>query len=185
VDKLLGTFFKNDFTNVFDAPKNPIMPEKILAAKFSSITNWGTSLGLEDLASYNQTGKKSQPAKFPFRLVFKPNPELRNKYSDNYQTFFLDQLKEIKEGTVLYDVYAVENPGCEEKKIGELTMTSKFTSSHFADEKLFFQHHAVDAEDKTRNWAEYRDYYSVWTGLTEAKKAKKGDFGCPFSSLFQ
>ena len=56
---------------------------------------------------------------------------------------FRDQLATIAVGTVLYDVYATDQPielGGTEMKIAQIVTESEMTTSNWGDEHLFFRH---------------------------------------------
>jgi len=180
-------FFFNDFTHDFPAPNYDDMDFalKALAGRFSTLTPLTGTLGLKPLAEYDENGAKAEQPIYPFHLDFKPNPDLRSRFSNDFTQYFVDQLKTIDNGTVLYDIYAVESPGCPSTKIGHLELTTPFTTSKFADETLFFQHNwrEGDLEGNHTDWDKYSDKVSfgIFSGLKfeKAQKAK-----CPFASLF-
>lgn len=72
-------------------------------------------------------------------VTFRPTEDVKNRFSSDYTVSYESVLSNIEVGTVIFEVYAVENPseGCE-KKIGVIKTTSWFTTSKFGDEKLFF-----------------------------------------------
>ena len=81
---------------------------------------------------------------FPFKLVFKPGDAVKNMFSDDFEEKYTVQLKRIPAGTVIYEVYAVDSPDAQEVKIGALSTTSEFVTSHWGDETLCFQHNLMD-----------------------------------------
>jgi hypothetical protein len=174
--------FKNDFTNNFRL-NSPSVAEFALSAKFSSVTNNISAVGLKDMAMFDQDGKKADDLRYPFKLIFRPTSEVNNRFSEDFTQEFTHQLAGIVVGTTLYDVYAIDKPGCPEVKIAKIITKTKMINSKFGDEKLFFRHGLIDDDDKGKDWADYRDYFSVFGGLTSAKIAKPKS-ACPFASLF-
>lgn len=96
-----------------------------------------------------QVGLKdcARPGKvYPYSLSFKPTDAVKNQYPTNTKTSFTDQLSSIEVGTVFFEVYAKAGPSSKSVKIGEMKSTSKFTTSKFGDDELFFQH-AYELDD--------------------------------------
>ena len=155
-------FFYHDFTNDFDLPSDADMSLQLLSRKFMSVTSYIGSLGLKELSERDELGQEIWPIKYPYKLVFRPNPEVRNLFSDDFKEHYQEQLRRIKPGTVLYEVYAVEQPWC-------------------GDEKLFFRHNYVHEDIKDyKIWGEYKDQFG-WLGIYEGKQPQRKK--CPFSSL--
>ncbi len=174
--------FKNDFTNSF-AIGSPGIAEKVLATKFSSVTSWISSVGVRDMATFGQDGKKVATPRFPFRLIFRPTAQVNTRFPETYTEYFTEQLAKITPQTSIYDVYAIDQPGCPEAKIATVQITSNFVKSKFGDEKLFFRHGLIDDDDKGTNWAQYRDSFSFFGGVSDAKVTAKKS-GCPFAKLY-
>jgi len=136
-------FFFKDFSNHIPGAQGLAL--KTLACKFASATKYIQTLGLKDLASWNEQGEDRRgDLNFPFQLIFRPTDQVSNLFPDTFVAKYTDQLKTIPEGTVLYDVYALATPNAAEVKIGSLRTTSAFVTSHWGDEKLFFQHTLMD-----------------------------------------
>ncbi len=172
-------FFKNNFSNHIPAASG--LQFKALGLKFSSATRYIQTVGLRDLSAIRQNGDIVKTPKYPFKLIFKPSEELRNKYSDEYSTDYMDQLKAVPKGSVLYSVYAISQPNQIEEKIGELRTTSEMISSYWGDESLFFRHNYMDIDlMENPGWKEYVPEFSIFGGskVSEEKPRKK----CPFSS---
>jgi hypothetical protein len=174
--------FKNDFTNVFNLIDNGDFTQKALAAKFASVTSMVSSVGVKDIAQYDESGKEISEPKFPFKLIFRPSSDVANKFPDTFDMSFTEQLKTITPGTVIYNVYAIDEPGCDEKKIGHIKITTNLITSNFGDEKLFFRHGLVDDDNVNKDWAQYRDSFSLFGGISQGKVAPKKS-GCPLNSL--
>lgn len=45
---------------------------------------------------------------------------------------------------MLYEVYAIEQPGADEQHIANLFIRSQLTTSLWGDEKMYFRHHRPD-----------------------------------------
>jgi hypothetical protein len=136
-------FFFKDFSN--HIPSASGLALKALACKFSTATKYIQTIGLKDLASWNEKGEDRRGDMiFPFKLVFRPTDQVKNLFPDTFVDKYTNQLKTIQTGTVLYDVYAVGTPDGAEVKIGSLRTTSPFVTSHWGDEKLWFQHNLMD-----------------------------------------
>jgi hypothetical protein len=171
-------FFKFDLTPQFDIPDETDDKDKFVSTKFSEVTYMISTLGLKPLSAVNDKGEAAEKPSYPFKLIFKPNKELRSKYKDEFEKDFIEQFVEIPPNYDLYDVYAIETPDCNENKIGTIRLTSKLTPSKFGDLELFFSHPLPDDDlDKDHDWREYRD---EWGFL--GKKARKivETKDCPF-----
>jgi len=101
-------FFANDFVNHIPDPKSIAL--KPLEARFATATDWIQTVGLSEMASYTQSGQAETPV-FPFSLRFSPGGDYSfpSTVSNGY-TDFRDDLKTIKSGTVLYNVFAMDAP---------------------------------------------------------------------------
>lgn len=181
-------FFWGDFTNSFRIPDDSAKDEKALAAKFSSVTYWISSLGVKDMATYEEAGNFYENPVYPFKLIFRPTDAVKNLFPDNFVAEYTEQLKTIPVGTVVYDVYAIDEPGCNEQKIGYIRINTELITSKWADESMFFRHGLIDDDDKGdhADFAKYRDTYSFfsWSGIQHGKEPTK-KYGCPFANLFQ
>lgn len=180
--------FWNDFTNSFRIPDDSAMAEKALAAKFSSATSWVSSLGVKDMAIYDEAGNYYENPIYPYKVIFRPTDAVKNLFPDDYTEDFKEQLKTIPAGTVIYDVYAIDEPGCDEQKIGFIRINTKLNTSRWADESMFFRHGLIDNDDKGdhADFVKFRDSYSFWSwsGTHHGQEPSK-KFGCPFANLFQ
>eukprot|EP00347_Sterkiella_histriomuscorum_P022948 403336536 len=129
-------FFKKEFSNHIPEPISTA--QKILARKFATATPFIQYVGLSDIATYDQLGTKTTSPKFPFQLFFVP--ELRNNYPDDFIEGYQEQLEKIPANTLLYKVYALQNPNSPRVYIADLTITSVLSKSFFGDRYLFFKH---------------------------------------------
>jgi len=164
-------FFKNDFSN--HIPAISAASFKVIGLKFSTATDYIQTMGLKDLGEFDCRGGKEQNPNYPFQLIFKPNEELRKKYSDDFKVDYLEQLKAVPTNYELYDVYAISEPGYSAEKIGTFTSTSKLVSSNWGDETLFFRHNYIDLDVEDHpSWEKYLPKFSLF-----GSSSKKS---CPF-----
>jgi len=131
--------FKNDWSNHL-----PPLPAAALdgALLFATATPLIQYVGLSDMARFDEDGWETPQPTFPFKLVFKPNPEIQN-FPDEFHGPFTDVLATIPKGILLFKVYAWDAPselGGTEQLIGEIMLRKPFTTSRWGDEKLFFRH---------------------------------------------
>ena len=109
-----------------------------------------------------QTGAVVTTPKSPTQIYFVPNSTLRSRISTAAHDFRSDMVT-IPAGTKVYDIYATNKeirssvvPSLNTfyandrrksaVKIGEMVLTSKFTTSAFGDQGVFFKHQRF--EDK-------------------------------------
>lgn len=159
-------FFKNDFSN--HIARSEDFGLKLVAKKFSTATPFVQYVGLSDFSMHNQEGVQSLNAKFPFQLVFEPT--LRTILPDEYVEDFQLTLSKLSKNTLLYKVHAISEPGTPQVHIGDLVMTSEFTSSMFGDRYLFFKHQ--DIREDTKLMPHWEQHLEVATSS-----------GCPFSKI--
>lgn len=148
-------FFANPLSNI--VPAGDSSGEKVINWIFSRISNYPEKLSMESMSQYNGKGIKENRSKKPVQIFFVPNESL---HFNEKRHDFRDDLVSIKEGTILYHVYAVtENENLqsynnyqiediEEKVkksilIGEIKSTSRFVVSKFGDTGIFFKHDII------------------------------------------
>jgi hypothetical protein len=135
-------FFKNDFTNSLPKPTDcGACPREFAIAKAQVHIGY---IGTSTPAKYTETGvDRTSTLKFPYKLIFKPNPVLTAMFTDTYTEDFKTQLARIPAGTKLYDVYALADSTSttKEQLIGAINSSSTFTTSKWGDEFMYFQHH--------------------------------------------
>ena len=176
-------FFKNTFTNNFRVNLHQDLENKLVSRSFAKVTNWISGVGLLGISSVKENGEIEKSPVFPYRLEFVPNPNLTKLFKDEYTEDFKDIISKIPSETLIYEVFAIDQPGCEPEKIGELVSKSEFTTSTFADRHLFFRHGLLDADDKHTKGngrSEARDFYSFWGGFKEGKEPRAPIKKCPF-----
>lgn len=119
-------FFFKDASN--HIPKPHGAAQAALSAKFATATPRIATIGIKPLADFAQDGSPRQ-AKFPFQLNFRATDEIKGLFSDEFQQSYMTQLTRIPAGSLLYDVYAIDQPNGCEVKIGSVRTLSEFVSS--------------------------------------------------------
>jgi hypothetical protein len=174
-------FFEDELTNNFKIPLDADFKLQLLSRRFISMTPFISSMGVYELSAIDQEGKKEENPKFPFKMLFRPNEIVKSKFSKDYTEHYVSQLKSIKAGTILYEVYAHESPECAEEKIGYIELRSDLISSKFGDEKLMFRHTLLDSDIEAQpSWTDYYDQFG-WLGAYPGKRVEEKK-KCPFSS---
>lgn len=168
-------FFANDFTNHIPGITGLL---QILAAKFYTATNNIRQVGISNWAMFGQEGVEVADPVFPYRLIFRPTGEI--VFPDTYVQPFTDDLKTIPEGSILYEIYALDLPeelGGAELHIGDLVTRSEMTTSLWGDQHLFFRHddEAHDLVLKPE-WNEFVPQYGDYFEDDPSKSSK-----CPYS----
>ncbi len=100
-------------------------------------------VGCSDIASYTATGQKVDKPVFPFQLIFVPDASVANRFPRDYTpgNEFMTQFKrDIKSGTTIYQIHAINNPYEAPVIIGQVVTVSDFTTSNWGDSSLFFKH---------------------------------------------
>jgi hypothetical protein len=172
-------FFKNKFTNAFRINKKPLLANKLLANNFSEVTEWISSVGIKSFALYNEHGVEASQPKYPFRLEFIPTSEMSQLFSDSFTTDYKNIVVKIPSNTVIYEVFAIDEPGCVGEKIGEFVSMTEFTTSTFADRDLFFSHSDVGEDDNGTKRGIARD---SWRNkkYNEGSELRVSEKKCPF-----
>ena len=176
-------FFANDFSNHVPEPKSFSL--KPLEARFATATDWIQTVGLSEMASYDQDGNAEAAPVFPWMLHLVPSGEysFASTVEEGY-TDFRDDLMTITEGSTLYDVYAWDQPeelGGTEMLIAKIVTASQMTTSYWCDEHMYFRHERMDDDLALRpEWEPYTPKYSIFTDLEGVVQAVR----CPFSKIF-
>jgi hypothetical protein len=99
-------------------------------------------LTLEHIAGMLPNGIHIPAPKTPYRLLFKPTPQTHALMQDAAADDFRIKLAELPIGQVLYDIYTLSEQESFQNVhfLGQLVLTSQVVSSHYGDEKLYFQH---------------------------------------------
>jgi hypothetical protein len=144
-------FFRNNFTNHPELDCSDITGStRALFMKFKTASNWPTTVGLSQLALFDEDGNEADPPKYPFQLILVPNSNLTNAYSDdptsNPDATLAAQLAALPVGTALYDIWALPNPWDSAELIGSIQTTSTFTTSKWGDKNLFLEHTRMETD---------------------------------------
>ncbi|OQV15803.1 hypothetical protein BV898_10055 [Hypsibius exemplaris] len=141
-------FFLNNMSNIMDkGPNDPqavmdafirtiaILPGDALSRPLNPYT-----LGLYEQASVNSDGTNVTGAIVaPWEQRLQGHAGLATP-ADSTNDFRLDLLNVLKEGTVLYDVYAKRSVDAPENElIGEIVLQSECVPSKYGDELIFFR----------------------------------------------
>jgi len=176
--------FKKNWSNHFEAQPTSDFALKALMLKFRYTQANASYVGLKNLSQYTEKGVSEPNRRYPFKLTFKPTSAVTS-FPDNYVEDFRETLKTIPKNTTIFDVYAIDEPGCNEQRIGSIKITSSFTTSMFGDVNLFFRHGwASDDFKDYPKWEQHLDRID-WTGSTQKGKVPKKQEGCPFAHLWQ
>jgi len=141
-------FFGHTFSNILPPPE--ALSKRLLASGFrrsaqqfgARDTNPGR-LTLEHVAGTLTNGKRELSVKAPYQILFQPTPAARALMQDAGATDdFRVRLAQLEVGQALYEVVArEEGAGAEQDThLGQLVLTAPVVSSHYGDEKLYFQH---------------------------------------------
>lgn len=146
-----GNFFERDFSNHITEAK--AFTRQLLTRKFARTYEPPGMVGLSDVASFTEQGSPVCPDEesacdvlFPYELIFKPNPVLREQFVDAApsEEGLEELVSSIPEGTKLYDVFARAEPqDVDLIRLGTLETTSEFLYSEFGDNELFFRHQRI------------------------------------------
>ena len=167
-------FFSNDCWNHIGGPDN--LPAKVLAKKFAEATPYIQEVSLKNFATANQLGEVENDIVYPYSIGFRPHDDVKNLFpkdlpDDDYMAY-IKQLPTVPEDSVLYEVYAMDQPkelGGTETLIGKVQLDGSLISSKWADENLYFRHERVsdDIQDHS-SWGPYEPEFD------------SSSWGCPF-----
>jgi len=129
-----------------------------LRARFAEASDYPVMIGISDLAKFSDNGTEIQTPVFPFRLIFHPENSWHTFYPDTQPSVtFQTQLESTLKPGPLYQVYAQIEPDDDISKfvkIGNISLTSTATTSHFGDTLMFFQHTRMEDDLMYRpDWA--------------------------------
>jgi hypothetical protein len=142
-------YFFHDFSNHIPGPISTAL--KALAVKFAFAQKQTGIIGLKALSDFDEAGKKENTPNFPFKLVFRPTPEAKALFPDQYQKEFLDQFDDIPKGMTIYDVYAYESgEDSNPTLLGSLKVKEKFVRSLWGDKNMFFKHNYISEDWKVK-----------------------------------
>lgn len=133
-------FFKNRWVTILREFNNKCARETI-GKKLATVTDHIGATSVMEVAQFDQYGNKEPYPHWPFQLEFEPYDVYG--WEDKYQNDFQDQLEIIPYGTVMFKVFAFDEPpevGGEERLIGWIVSRSDQLSSFWGDTQLFFKH---------------------------------------------
>jgi hypothetical protein len=154
-----NSVFQNSFSNILPMPRVTNLIARTMNSRFQTVVEEGTVLmqPLDGLAAITTRGAPVEPGKrsAPYRIIFVPT-SAAVAASDRKIEFRDDLSRNVKAGTTIYDVLALEEDqetqlrkrgirklaGLQEhaKQIGTLTTESEFIASKYGDYRLFFKH---------------------------------------------
>lgn len=154
-------FFANELSQYVRPEADTTLGGTIL---FSFVTTKPTQLMVDAMAKVNSNGTAVSKAKIPTQIYFVPSNEVKSKFSTGAHDFRND-LVSLAAGTKVYDVYATDkeiknsvltslaNTYAKERrnsavKVGEIVLTSQFTTSAFGDSGIFFKHQRWEDRNK-------------------------------------
>lgn len=133
---------------------------------FKKYSRHPLALGLSNLCRYDTNGEVCDNLNFPFCLTLKPCSKGSNRMDttavqdERPDDAFLDTLRSIPSGTVLYDIFASPDPlsvvdSKALQRIGRIVTTSQMKVSP-PDDGLFFRHQRKDDDFALRpHWEKY------------------------------
>lgn len=161
-------FFSVPLRNHIAVPPD-VSALKALKSRFCQSGKCLTKVGLSNLCSHDQNGRRERPGfKFPFKLSFVPGSSMTIDASKptNMEEFLNRLIKAVPIGSKVYSIKAWSSPGVEEADVdlGDIITTDRCVTSHYGDTKLFFKHQGIDEDSKLRpEWSD--GYDNGCTGL--------------------
>ncbi len=134
--------FANTFSNVIDDPSSFAL--KALKTIFERASKHATHIAAEHLSEIDSLGGIVAAPVAPEKLSFVPTAEAQAPVDKDGE--FRNTLTQLNPGVTLYNVYAKDSAGKDAGLIGKLILESKFVSSIYGDENLFFRHRRFKGE---------------------------------------
>ena len=148
-------FFKNPLSNI--VPTGESTELKLVSYIFSKVTDYPEELEIRDMALKNEKGEIEKTVNSPRQIFFVPNKDLSTPSKKNDMR---EEIMKIKEGTLLYTIYAapeklkdydyskyetedIKSFVSKSIPIAEIVSTSDFIASSFGDIGIFFRHEVV------------------------------------------
>ncbi|MES2526412.1 MAG: hypothetical protein V4598_04970 [Bdellovibrionota bacterium] len=145
-------FFKNPMSNI--VPEGSGIGQKLVHRLFRKVTSYPEELLLDDMASLNAQGAKEKEVVSPRQIFFVPAEGLK---SDSSPHDVRDDFASIAPETKVYEIRALpekyrsldygtythemaEEFVKESEHIADIVTTSRFISSSFGDDGIFFRH---------------------------------------------
>lgn len=174
------TFYDPPDFNIFSRPlDNMVNIPANVDLKFGEFEHVSGVLGFSDFAAYDQSGEEEVSPKAPINVQLRPNPDLKAKFGPGPSLDFREWATTedaVPVGTLIYTVWTTINsetgepslcvdengtpqtdddvsglcPEQEVIKIGEVFAKSRFYSSKWVDDKLFFQHTRLCPKDQSK-----------------------------------
>ena len=155
-------------------------------AEFQKVDPQSSMLGVSQMATVTQDGTDVKPkkAKFPYALVFDPEPTL-TLVPCNFNDV-TGQLRSLAEyGWVnrsIFSVYAVHDPWISRpagqpdlRLVGKLVLDSPFVTSAFGDTRLFFKHtFQTEEQDLLRSTTGGAARVAAWEKYNAAHYKEEG-----------
>jgi len=152
-------FFKNDLGNHVSTPPEGLF-NYLFMAKVATATLNILQVGLSDFAMFDQNGVEVDDPIFPYKVFFRPDPSVNSLFGDEYHGSLADDLATLSVDTVLYQVYALDQPNGSEELIGSIKLKSKLVTSNWGDKGLFFRHQDMREDLALRpEWEAATDKY--------------------------
>ena len=161
-----------------------------LIPKFDKADSKSMLIGTSQLAEVRQNGEKeTEVLRFPFVLMFVPSSPSHNKVPCSFNDFTSQLLDEshFYNGTVLYDIHAVDAPWSDRpngrpsmSKIGEVVLQSNFVKSTFGDTRLFFRHKFFHEEIESVADPKEREIWQKYVDNVEFGKTEGAMLYAPF-----
>merc|ERR1711953_350531 len=142
--------------------------------KFADATKFTFQVGTSELANITQEGEDvaDDDVVFPFKIVAEPNrtafpePSTLMDFRDYFEAWVPSS-----DPTVLFDLYAVDDPDGPQEHMGQIKLTSKLYRSTWGDDKLFFQHHTINKDMKVLREQDQKARARTWKNALEQHKA--------------
>jgi len=149
-------FGKNQSTHI--TPAEGVT--KVLAKKFEDASNCPYQVGLSDFAQYSEEGRESNPPKFPFKLFFVANSNLKTGQGELSIDGVHSELDAIPIGTKLYSMFSCAISRGDELSptenllescgrpmfLGNVVTTSECTTSYYGDKSFQFRHQRIEED---------------------------------------
>ena len=189
---LVAALYSSDFNKISRCLQDVIIePQRShLIPKFDKADSKSMLIGTSQLAEVRQNGEKeTEVLRFPFVLMFVPSSPSHNKVPCSFNDFTSQLLDEshFYNGTVLYDIHAVDAPWSDRpngrpsmSKIGEVVLQSNFVKSTFGDTRLFFRHKFFHEEIESVADPKEREIWQKYVDNVEFGKTEGAMLYAPF-----
>ena len=171
-------------------------------------------MGVAEFAKWKTDGTRINPHKVPYDIWYVPNPDLaklwphdRQKDETGREIPFYEQLTQIPDGSLLFEVWARDVPtfepwwpeGSKVQHIANVVSHSKIITSNFGDTRLFFEHEFMREDFRIDpRWKRFYDrvnHDDIWGDrpipdwpadyetAEQWVKASLSEYECPFAWL--